>query len=162
MRMRRPIQATAVFLLSAVCYALPVSGIDSDAFIKAYSFDVLQALADANLGHKVDSGQLTKRQAECARASIPWEDMLPPARPIVADAFQDSRTVNQATEFFLSPTGIKLREFGTATLKDIMKAKASGQPPPPSASIPPSFTEQDVRIAANFNNSVVGQQFGRL
>lgn len=160
MRLARLILTLLALLLSTACYAAPVSDTDADDFIKAYSFDVVQALVDVNLSHRVDSGQLTKAQAECAKTSIRWDDFLTRARPIVADTFPDSRTVSQATEFFLSPTGTKLKEFGITTLKDILKAKAVGRQPPPPASLPPSFTAEDVRVAGAFNNSVVGQRFG--
>ena len=162
MHMARPMQILIASLLSTTCYALPISNVDADAFVKAYSFDMLQVLADETLSEKVDSGELTREQAECAKTTIRWNDVRTPARAIVADTFPDSRTVRQATKFLHSPTGMKWKEFGVATLKDMLKAKASGQQPAPAGAIPPSFTDKDFPVSANFFFSVAGQLFTRF
>lgn len=162
MRILGSIQIATMLLYTAASYALPPSNAESDAFIKAYSFDVLKALVDENLAFKVESRQLTKAHADCARMKINLNHLLSQARPIVSATFKDSEAVNQATAFFSSPTGTKLKDFGIATLRDFLRAKLRGQQPAASPSVPPTFTEQDIRVATDFNNSPAGQQFVRF
>jgi hypothetical protein len=162
MRLVVPLLIVAMLLFSTCCDASQPSPAQSDAFIQVYSFDVLEAIVDESLIYKVESGQLNEAQAACARGKIKLNDLLPRTRPIVTAIFQDANTLNEATAFFSSSTGKKLKDFGKTTLRGILRAKLRGQQPPASASVPPAFSQQDAEAALQFNNSPAGQQFGRF
>jgi hypothetical protein len=162
MRIVRLVQIAALALLATASHARQPTDAESDAFIKAYSFDILTTLADEALAFKVESGQLSKELAHCVRGRLHLNLLLVQARPIVAASFRDAQTLNETTAFFLSPTGTKMKDFNKATLKDFLRRKLRGQPPVTSPPVPPSFTQKDVEIAGAFNYSSAGQDFGRF
>ena len=142
--------------------AIQPSDAQSDAFLRAYSFDALKALATESLTIKVASKTLTQAQADCIRGRLNFEAILPMSRRIVAGIFGDAALVDQATAFFSSPTGVKLRAFNIATLQSYLRAKQNGQSPPSVPAVPPSYSAKDVQIATAFNDSPAGQAFARF
>lgn len=152
----------ALLLAAGRSFAIQPSDAQADAFLRAYSFDALKALATEGLAMKVASKTLTQAQADCIRGRLNFEVILPTSRPIVAATFGDAALVDQATAFFSSPTGLKLKAFNIATLQSYLRAKQKGEPPPAAPAVPPSFSAKDVQIASAFNDSDAGQAFARF
>ncbi len=156
-------------LLTLAILAVPVHAApwqpkdaEADAFIKSYSFDSLKALAEEALAFSADSGKISPELAACARDKLPMREVLPGLRPIVAASFSSDATLKQATGFFLSSTGIKLKEFGLQSLRQVLRAKWRGQQPPQIASLPPGFNQADMASTQAFNDSLAGKEFGKF
>ena len=152
----------ALLFAAGPSFATPPTDAQSDAFLRAYSFDALKVLATEGLTVRVASKALTPAQADCIRGRLDFEAILPMSRPMVAAMFQNAALVDQATAFFSSPTGLKLKAFNIETLRNYLRAKQHGEPPPSVPAVPPTFSANDAQIASTFNDSPAGQAFTRF
>lgn len=152
---------TTLEFATAATGAVPTDE-ESDAFVRTYSLDVLKAITAESLALKVEAGELTQARADCASAKIDWDSLLVLDRPIVISSFRSAETVNAATAFYSSEPGVKLSEFGATTLRAYLRSKTHGQSSPPVPSVPPSYTEGDIKAASAFSNSPAGEDFGRF
>ncbi len=133
---------------------------ESDAFVEAYAFTNLNALTDEALALKVQSGGMSSELAACVRDKVQWSKVLPPLRPIVAKTFSSRQNLEQATAFFNSPTGGKIKEIGAQILRNALRTKFPGERKP----VPPSVqtTKEDEAAAGNFFESPAGKDFNRF
>ncbi|MFZ2269488.1 MAG: hypothetical protein WAV95_18085 [Azonexus sp.] len=135
---------------------------ESDAFIEAYSFPTLKAVANVVVSIKLESGEINTEMADCVRKNISFSDLLVAARPIIAKTFRNRDNLIKATSFYMSPTGNKIKDFGTLTLGNYLRAKAKNLPPPPRPEFPDNFTQLDQLAAAQFETSPAGKDFGKF
>jgi len=135
---------------------------ESDAFIEAYSFPTLRAVANTIVSIKQESGEINAELADCVRKTISFSDLLVAARPIVGKTFRNRENLLKATSFYMSPTGNKIKDFGAQTLSAYLRAKAKNQPPPPRPEFPENFIQLDYMAAAQFETSPAGKDFGKF
>lgn len=154
--------ALATLAMSAHAAPWQPADADADAFIESYSFESLKTLAEEALTFSVESGKISPELAACARDKLPMRELLPALRPIVATSFSSDSSLKQATGFFLSSTGIKLKNYGIKTLRDTMHAKLHGQQPPKMADLPPDFNRADMASTNAFNTSAAGKEFSKF
>ncbi len=128
---------------------------ESDAFVKAFSFQTLKALAQEKLSADVKAGRITSRVATCAGDSLRLDQLLPSLRPLVANSFRDRSTLKEATAFFLSPLGNKISDYFKETAMN-------GQEPGSEPGLPAGFTEEDGAAMDRFEKSPAGQDFDRF
>lgn len=160
---------TTLAFLMAFLLSLPLwaqtwqpSPQESDAFIEAYSFPTLRAVAKTIVSIKLETGEMNAEMADCVRKTISFSDLLVAARPIVGKTFRNRDNLIKATSFYLSPTGDKIKDFGALTLGNYLRAKARNQPPPPRPEFPDNFTQLDHLAAAQFEVSPAGKDFGKF
>ena len=135
---------------------------DSDAFVRAYAFTVMEALMDEALAVKVDTGKITPAVAACLRKNIQLDNLYRPLRPYVASTFTSQQSLAQATAFFMSPTGIKMKKFGAQQLRNALR-QSSGAPRPVAAAEPAlAATAEDAATTHKFAESQAGKDFNRF
>lgn len=149
-------------VISSDCYSVEITDHEADAFISAYSLDVANALVSEEVSIRTSLGQFDSSSADCIQKKLIPGDIFQRVRPSVKESFRSAESLREATNFFLSPTGRKLAEFGKTTLIEYMRAKAKGQEAPPQPPIPPSFSEQDIVLANEFNGSASGTDFNNF
>lgn len=159
MSMLRLVLPAFLLTTSSFCYATDITDNEADAFVSAYSLEVLEALVGEEISIRASLGQIDGSISNCIHDKLVPGDIFQRIRPYVKESFRSKKSLNDAMNFFLSPTGIKLREFGKSTLTEYMRAKASNQPAPTQPPIPPSFSDQDVVAANEFNDSESGKDF---
>jgi hypothetical protein len=160
----------AVFASCAVALALVASvaqagnwrptPAESDAFVRAYAFTVMQAVMEEGLEMKVESGKVTPPVAACLRKKMQLDKLLVPLRPIVAANFTSRKNLARATAFFLSPTGIKINQLSAQQLRNALRQASNSK----QAAHDVQFvvTHKDVVAADKFNHSAAGREFTRF
>lgn len=137
------------------------TGAQSDAFVRAYAFTVMEALMGEALQIKVESGKLSPAVAACLRQHMQLVNLYQPLRPIVADAFTSRQSLAQATAFLTSPAGIKIKELSVQQLRGALRqssgASAAAGPAPQLA-----VTREEATATDKFSHSQAGRDFSRF
>ena len=150
-------------VLSGSALAEPPSDKELGAFLQAYmDFPAMKSASAEALSAGVQRGKVTQEQARCIQALITPAAVLKAAKPILLDAFPDAAMVREATAFYSSPTGKKMKDFDAAILRTRVGASARGTRPPPIPSVPPTFSDQDAQASAAFKASAARQAVTRL
>lgn len=164
---RYALLALALAAASAAIHAEPAppwrpTDAESDAFVRAYAFTVMEALMDEALRMKVDAGKITPAVAACLRQNMQLGNLYQPLRPYVAATFRSKQNLAQATAFFQTPTGIKMKNFGAQQLRNALRQSAGA----PGAAADPApkltATRADAAATRKFSESQAGKDFNRF
>lgn len=134
---------------------------ESDAFVRAYAFTVMAALMEEAIALKVEAGKMTPAVGTCLRKKMALGELFVPLRPIVAGSFSSRKNLKQATVFFTSPAGVKLKTFGARQLRVALR-EASGAAPDPAQGAQFNATQEEAMAAQKFAQSAAGKEFDRF
>jgi hypothetical protein len=160
--MRYALLALALLAPAAQAGQWKPSVAESDAFVKAYAYTVMRALMEEGLDLKVESGKVSLALAACLKQKMQLSALLVPLRPIVASSFSSRQSLRQATAFFRSPTGLKIKASGAQELRDMLRQHAGATPRLARDTPQLVATPADAAAADRFSRSQAGRDFQKF
>ena len=159
---RYALLALALFSAAAQAGRWQPAAAESDAFVKAYAYTVMRALMEEGLDLKVESGKVPPALAACLKQRMQLDALLAPLRPFVASSFGSRKSLREATAFFRSPAGMKMKAFGAQHLRDMLRQNAGAAPRPAGAAPQFEATAADAAAVDRFARSQAGRDFEKF